>query len=139
MGLFNILRKRKQERREFIKDLQENEKEIRKQKIKSRENILKTILKQQKDNPCIQQTYNVEKISEFVSDDNKNWGVKRIIAIWVTLGYLLTNLMIFGLGLFPFSFLFRSYLIFCFVSVLVILSYFYSSLKMGNLFKGLFM
>ena len=121
-------------KKEFDRFIQD-ETEIRKKRIESRQALAEKIIETSTTNPQVRQTINMEKLSEFVSDENKSMGVKRIIALWVTLGYLITNLVIIGLSVFPISFLFRIYLIFAFVSTGVILSYFYTSFKMNNFFK----
>lgn len=142
MGFFKKFRKRindrRQDRQEFLQETMKNEKEIRKQRIKSRENIVKQLLEREKKDPCLRQHFNMERLNEFVSDENKSYSVKKMIAIWVTLGYLITNFFIFGLQLFPLEMMFQVYLIFNFVAVMVILSYFYTSFKIGEIFRGMF-
>jgi len=131
-----MLFKRYRERRKEITDfLLNQEKELRNKRIEERGKILNKIIEVQKDNPCIHETYNIEKLSEFVSDQNKSLGMKRIIAILVTMGYLLTTMIVIGLALFPIKFLFQSYMVLAFVATAVIMSYFYTSYKLGNMFK----
>lgn len=137
--MFERTKQRRENRRKLLdnefKKYLEDSTEIRKKRIESRRELADKIIQSSMDNPYIRQTFNMEKLSEFVSDENKSLGVKRIIALWVTLGYLFTNMVIIGLSIFPISFLFRMYLIFAFVSTTVILSYFYTSFKMNNLFR----
>ncbi len=135
--MFEKFREQREKRREYLKELIHEDKEIREQRIKSRAEILTTILKNNKDNPCVKETYNMEKLSEFVSDENKSLGMKRTIAIVVTVGYLLTTMIIIGRTLFPIEFLFKIYMVLAFIASSVILSYFYTSYKMNNLFKML--
>lgn len=137
--MFERFRRQRQEDKEYMKKqidkLVSDSEHIRQQRIKSRTELMKAIVESQKDNPCIHQEYNVEKLSEFVSDDNKSLGVKRIIAIWITLGYIVTTMAILCLHVFPIDALFQIYLIFSFISTGVILSYFYTSFKMNNIFR----
>lgn len=137
--MFERIKKRRKDNREFLQKqidtLIGDSVEIRKKRIDSRTELAKTLIQNTKDDPCIKQTYNLEKLNEFVSDENKSLGVKRIIALWVTLGYIVTNMLILSLNVFPTQFLFRLYIIFAFISSSVILSYFYTSYKMNNLFK----
>ena len=137
--MFKKLKQRREDNKKFIQKqidkLISDSSEIRKKRIESRAEIAKILIQNTKNDPCNRQTYKIKKMNEFVSDENKSLGVKRIIAIWISLGYVITNMVIMGLHVFPTDFLFRLYLIFAFVSCSVILSYFYTSYKMNNLFK----
>lgn len=118
-----------------IDKLVEDSTEIRKERIRNRRQLAETVIQATTNDPCMKQNINIEKLGEFVSDENKSMGVKRMIAIWVTLGYLLTNMIIIGLGFFPINLIFKLYMVFAFISCSVILSYFYTSFKMNNMFK----
>lgn len=137
--MFEKFKKHRENNRKFLKKqiekLVEDSTEIRKERIKNRKEIAETIIQATHDDPCMKQNINIERLGEFVSDENKSLGVKRIIAIWVTLGYLLTNIVIIGLRVFPINLIFKLYMVFAFISCSVILSYFYTSYKMNNMFK----
>lgn len=137
--MFENFKRRREKKRAYmakqIEQLVNDSTEIRKERIRNRRQLAETVIQATQKDPCMKQNINIEKLGEFVSDENKSLGVKRMIAIWVTLGYLLTNMIIIGLCVFPINLLFKLYMVFAFISCSVILSYFYTSFKMNNMFK----
>jgi hypothetical protein len=138
MRILKRIRENREQRQENLQAILHEETDIRKQRIKSREGIIKELLKREREDPCLRQHFNLESLNEFVSDENKSYSVKKMMAIWICLGYIITNFFILITAAFTMALLFRIYLIFSFVSVLVILSYFYTSFKLGEVLRGLF-
>ena len=140
--MFDKLKERQARRKEIADKLinQMESPEIVKQRIKSRENIAKKIL--ERDNPCSKEKYiqSAIELSRDPNDINEPFGWKKgtvrgILTFWITIGFLLiTMLMIFTLPL-SLNIIFEMWKVLSLVFTIVIGSYFYTRIKMGNMFN----
>ena len=155
MGFFSNWIKKSNSRREWIKEkidqTMESSDEVRKQKIKSRENIAKEIISATKNNnsficPYIQQPSSgdiIELIREPSDPTDQPFGlskgtIRATIALFFTIGFLIITMMMIFLLPLTLDMIFNMWYVLAGVFSLIVTSYFYTRLKgnIGSLFKN---
>jgi hypothetical protein len=150
MGILSKWRNERNTRKEWIQEkvdqVMDDSEEIKKQRIKSRENITKEVVKQIGENKkqgmgCpFYGSYSDNQLLELTRDPDSNdepfgWPkgtVRGILAIWVTLGFLILTMLIFFLLPISVAMIFEMWKVLSGVFVLIVASYFWTRIKMSG-------
>ncbi|MFW6173126.1 MAG: hypothetical protein ACOC5T_05220 [Elusimicrobiota bacterium] len=149
MGVIRDWREKRKKRREWVKEkvdqAMDQSDEVRKQKIKSRENVAKTIAKnmgnrQQIICPYLRQPSSgdiIELVREPTDPTDQPFGlskgtIRATIAIFVTMGFLLITMMMVFLLPLSMDMIFQMWYVIAGVFAIVVASYFWTRISMGR-------